>query len=151
MPDAVVAVVRKWERRERLYSKLGRHRQRPERGCDAGGLEVPAHHGREHVGRAKDVEAAGEDGARDAVEGRAVPGYLRPVDGEMWGDGPVEALLDEDVGGGLVDVLGELAGRGHRLAGAAWQRSCTNRVWTKCVFVATAAGAANLERAVLAG
>ena len=57
---------------------------------------MPAKQRGHHVGGAEDVEAAGEDGARDAVHDGCVPCYLGLVDGEVWGDGAVEALFDED-------------------------------------------------------
>ncbi len=57
---------------------------------------MPAHQRRDQVGGAEDVEAAAERRAGDAVERGSVPGYLRFVDGEVRGYGPVEALLHED-------------------------------------------------------
>lgn len=58
---------------------------------------MPARQRRDEVGGAEDVEAAAEDAARDAVERRSVPGYLRAVDGEVRGDGAVAALGGEDL------------------------------------------------------
>ena len=57
---------------------------------------MPAEQRRHEIGGSEDVEAPAEDRARDSVQGRAIPCYLRLVDGEVRGDGPVEALLDED-------------------------------------------------------
>ena len=51
---------------------------------------------RDEVQAAEGVEGAADDEARDAVQRREVPGYLRFVDGEVRGDGAVEALLRED-------------------------------------------------------
>lgn len=48
---------------------------------------------------AEDVEAAAKDGAGDAVKAAEVPGYLGLVDGEVRGDGAVEALVGEDLVG----------------------------------------------------
>ena len=57
---------------------------------------MPAEQRRDQVRGAEDVEAAAEGRAGDAVQRRAVPGYLRLVDREVRRDGAVEALLDED-------------------------------------------------------
>lgn len=68
---------------------------------------MPAEQRGDEIRGAEEVEAPGEDGARDAVEGGCVPGDLRPVDAEVGGDGAVEALRGEDgVGVGLGGVLG---------------------------------------------
>ena len=66
---------------------------------------MPAEQWRYQVGEAEDVEGTGEGDARDAVEGGGDPGYLRLVDGEVGGDGAVEALFREDrVAFGVGDV-----------------------------------------------
>lgn len=57
---------------------------------------MPAQQGGGQVCGAEDVEPAREDGSRDAVEDRGDPGHLRFVDGEVRGDGAVEALGGED-------------------------------------------------------
>jgi len=44
---------------------------------------MPAEERGDEVGGAKDVDRSGEGGACDAVEGAAVPGYLRAIDGEV--------------------------------------------------------------------
>lgn len=59
---------------------------------------MPPEQRRNEVPEAEDVEAAAERRARDAVQDGAVPCYLRPVDGEVRGDGAGETLLGEDVG-----------------------------------------------------
>jgi hypothetical protein len=51
------------------------------------------------VGKAEEIEGAGEDDGGQTVEARAVPGDLGLVDGQMRGDGAVEALLGEDLSG----------------------------------------------------
>lgn len=48
------------------------------------------------VSEAEDVEGAGDGAAGDAVEAGEVPGDLGLVDGEVRGDGAVEALGGED-------------------------------------------------------
>lgn len=58
----------------------------------------PKQRGREVRG-AEDVEAAAKGGAGDAVKGAEVPGDLGLVDGQMRGDGAVEALVGEDLVG----------------------------------------------------
>lgn len=68
---------------------------------------MPAHQWCDQVGGAEDVETAAEDGAGDAVEPGGVPGYLRAVDREVRGYGPVATLGDEDLlGVGGFEVLG---------------------------------------------
>lgn len=99
MPDAIQPMIRKREGRCELGRDLQGHGPRGERRRHAGRLQVPAEQRRDQVGGAEDVEAPAEDRARDPVQRRAVPGYLRLVDGEVRGDGPVQALLDEDVVG----------------------------------------------------
>jgi hypothetical protein len=54
--------------------------------------------GRE-VRKAEEVEGSRENDGGQAVEARAVPGDLRFVDGEMRGDGAMEALFGEDLFG----------------------------------------------------
>lgn len=63
----------------------------------------------DEVSKSEEIEATGEDGACDAVEGRKVPGQLRAVDGQMWSNGSIQALFGENLvavgrfGGGGVD------------------------------------------------
>ena len=57
---------------------------------------MPSEQRRREVGGAENVEAPAENGAGDAVEDAEVPGALGLVDGEVGGDGPVEALGGED-------------------------------------------------------
>lgn len=71
---------------------------------------MPAQQRRDEVGGAKEVEGAGEGDAGEAVQARRVPGYLRPVDGEMRGDGTVAALVGEE-GVGFFFSYGGSGGR----------------------------------------
>lgn len=79
---------------------------------------MPSEERGDEVGGAKDIETAGEDGAGDAGEGGAVPGYLRAVDGEVRGDGAVETLAFEDAVGGLLFYCCCCGGSGKRMLGA---------------------------------
>lgn len=95
------------QRDRELGTNLGRNGPRSERRRQRRRLQVPAHQRRHQVGGAEGVKAPAEDGARDAVECGGVPGYLRAVDGEVWGYGPVATLGDEDcLGVGGFDGLG---------------------------------------------
>ena len=67
---------------------------------------MPTQQRGDKVGGAKEVEGAGEREAGDAVQAGGVPSYLRTVDGEVRGDGPVAALGGED---GVRFVLGDRA------------------------------------------
>lgn len=62
---------------------------------------MPAKQRRDEVCGAEDVEPPTEQRAGDAIEGRAIPGNLRAVDGEVGGDGAVEPLLFENGVGGV--------------------------------------------------
>lgn len=76
---------------------------------------MPSDQRTHQVGGAEEVEAAGEEGGGDAVEGGAVPGYLGAVDCEVRGDGAETALGGEDgvgVGGGGGGRLGGGGGGG---------------------------------------
>ncbi len=57
---------------------------------------MPAQCGRGEVGDTEEIHGSREHDACDAVEGTGDPGYLRAVDGEVRGDGPVTALGGED-------------------------------------------------------
>lgn len=57
---------------------------------------MPAQQGGHEVGGAEEVEPARERAAGDAVQRRGVPGHLGLVDGEVRGDGAVQALGGED-------------------------------------------------------
>lgn len=100
-----------------LHTTLDQQRQAGERSRDGGGLEVPAGQRSCQVADAVDVQPAGEDHAREALEdGRAEEGLLLVVDLEVGGDRAVQALLCEE---GL-----RFAG-GHGLGGgraAGWER-----------------------------
>ena len=66
---------------------------------------MPAQQWGYQVGEAEEVEGTGEGDSRDAVQRGGDPGYLRLVDGEVGGDGSVEALFGEDrVAFGVGDV-----------------------------------------------
>ncbi len=76
---------------------------------------MPSDQRTHQVGGAEEVEAAGEEGGGDAVEGGAVPGYLGAVDCEVRGDGAETALGGEDgvgVGGSGGGGLGGGGGGG---------------------------------------
>ncbi|KAL8754831.1 MAG: hypothetical protein Q9184_004994, partial [Pyrenodesmia sp. 2 TL-2023] len=74
----------------------------------SGGFDVPAEERRDQV------EAAGKDGAGDAVEGREQPGDLGLVDGQMRGYGAGEALLVEDF---IAVIKRDFVGWRNRLGG----------------------------------
>jgi hypothetical protein len=99
MPHTLKAVEEERECKEALESDLNCHwpssHCRDQRLC----LQVPSGVWRCEVCEAEEIQRAGEDDCRDTVQGRAIPCDLRAVDGEMWGDGAVEALFDEDVDG----------------------------------------------------
>lgn len=81
------------ESKEEAHARLGQNLQDQRPGREARGedrrLDVPAEDRGDEVQGAVDVEAAAEDAAGDAVEGRAVPGDLGLVDGEVGGYGAV--------------------------------------------------------------
>jgi hypothetical protein len=92
MPESIVAVVEKRERKEGLEAHLDR--QRPRRHRRNHRLRL---HGQ--VREAEQVERSGENDGGQAVEAGTVPGDLRLIDGEMRGDGALETLFGEDLGG----------------------------------------------------
>lgn len=99
MPYAVVAVVEERECEESLDATLDNHGPR----CDSCNHRLRLHvppsvRGRE-VCEAEEVERAGQNDGRQAVEAGSVPCDLGLVDGEMRGDGAVEALLCENFRG----------------------------------------------------
>ena len=65
---------------------------------------MPPEQRRDEIRDPEEVECAGQRDARDAVQARGDPGDLRLVDGEVGGDGAVEALLGED---GVAVVVGD--------------------------------------------
>lgn len=120
MPQAVERVVGERHGDGELGEGLEGERPRGEAGGEHGALEVPTDGGCDEVEDAEGVEAAGEGDAGDTVERRAVPGDLRLVDAEVGSDGAVEALLCEDLvgglgrahgGGGGVSVVAVVSGR----------------------------------------
>lgn len=97
MSQAVDAVEKEWQ----SNSKLGRCLS-PQWPCgdrrDYGlALEMPAQRGSSEVCNAEEVETAAENYAGDAVEAGGVPGDLWFVDGQMRGDGTLEALFCKDL------------------------------------------------------
>jgi len=105
MPEAVVRVEEEGEGEEALDAELngewpggdgGNHRLR---------LEVPSGVGGGQVGEAEDVERAAEGDSSDTVQGGSIPGDLGLVDGQVGGDGAVQALLVDN-------LLGLLLGSG---------------------------------------
>lgn len=117
MSDPIETVERKRHSEEQFRRELQHQWPRRERRRHAHGFQVPAHVGRDQVGGAEDVETAAEHGAGDAVEDRQVPGDLWFVDGEVGGDGAVEALAGED--GGLLRGFGD-GGCGDVAARRVW-------------------------------
>lgn len=98
MSQSVQAMEEEGERKEGLESRLDSRRPSCNR-CDHGlRLEVPSRVRRDEVGDAEEVERAGQGNTSDAVERRGDPGDLRLVDGQVGGDGAVDALLCEDLG-----------------------------------------------------
>lgn len=106
MPHPIEAMEGEEERQRELDRHLGPQRHGGEAGDQARGLEnVHAQQRLDEVAKAEDVEGARKDGAREAVEGRCQPCYLRPVDAQVRGDGAVAALPDEDV---VALILGDV-------------------------------------------
>lgn len=106
MPHRVEAMKRKRQRHHHLCKNLQRHRPLGKRRRHSRGRHgQPKQGGRpsrdagEEVEDAKTIQADGEDESGDAVKAGVYPGYLGAVDGEVGGDGTVEALVDEDLGG----------------------------------------------------
>lgn len=124
MSNPIERMKRKRQREPKLDGHLGRQRQGSERGSQRRGFQVPAEEWRDQVADTEEVEGTGEDGARDAVQSRDVPGDLRLVDGEVRGDGPVEPLFDDEgfcgggVGGGRFGDGGCVCCRGSGWSGS---------------------------------
>lgn len=146
MPQPVQAMEGKWKREEGFRSNLQNQRPSSERGCNGSALHVQADVGRDEVEGAEDVEGAAEGAAGDAVQAGEVPCYLGVVNGEVGGDGAVEALAGEDLvvfgrfgdgrcGGESVSAVSLCGGQGVE---------CPYRFW-KCVPVAMAAGVDSLS------
>ena len=102
MPNTVERVKEQGESKEALERNLGGGGPCGDRRNHGCGLEVPSCVRRGEVGKAEEVQRARERDAGDTVERRGVPGDLRAVDREMGGDGAVQALLGEDLGGGFL-------------------------------------------------
>lgn len=62
---------------------------------------MPAEERREEVCGAEDIETPTEYRSGNPIEGGAIPGDLRAVDGEVGRDGAVETLFLEDGIGGV--------------------------------------------------
>lgn len=98
VPHAVHAVVGERQSHDRLQKNLGGNGERTEGGGNRGRLQVPAEQGRSEVCSRPQVQGAGEGDARDAVQRTADPSDLGLVDGQVRGDGTVQALLGQDLG-----------------------------------------------------
>ena len=117
MPAAINAMESERQCHQRLRKQFQRNRPCRERSCHHRAFQVQADVWRDQVEAAKDVEAAAENAARDAVECREVPCHLCFVDSEMGRYGAVEPLLGEDalvfglrgdcLGGGQSGGIGE--------------------------------------------
>ncbi|KAI9763817.1 MAG: hypothetical protein M1840_009071 [Geoglossum simile] len=83
MPNAIPAVIRKRQADKILCGDLSGDGPSGKGGGDALGFEMPTKERSDEVGGREKVDGAAEERAGDAVEGRAVPGYLGPVDGEV--------------------------------------------------------------------
>jgi hypothetical protein len=95
MPHPIQTMIYKWKRECRLRRNFQCGRPRRERGRHRGRRPVPPERWSDEIAKAPHVEAAREEGASNSVRDGAVPSYLGPIDGEMWGDGAVKALFDE--------------------------------------------------------
>lgn len=107
MPEAVERVEGESESSEGLEADLYGDGPGGDGGNERLRLEVPAGEGGDSVGGEEGVHATRDDAAGDTVQSGGVPGNLRAVDGKVWRDGAVQALLLQNVvalGGG--DVLG---------------------------------------------
>lgn len=120
MPQAVEAVEGKGQREESFGSNLQHIRPGRERRRQRRRLEVPAEHRRREVGDAEEVEGTGEGDAGNAIKPREDPRYLRLVNREMGGNGPVEALGRED---GVCFVVGDCCCRCRSAGGGRWVSS----------------------------
>ena len=119
MPYTIEAVERKEKRQHPLDRHLDQQRHRSEPGNQAARLEEVQSQKRLHeVAEPEYVEGAREHAARDPVQARGYPCYLRPVDAQVRRDGPVQALLDEDIGallgGDVRGCCGESGGERER-------------------------------------
>lgn len=104
MPQSIQAVEEEGERKVGLETNRGKGGPSSDSRDHGLRLEVPSERGRGKVCEAEEVEGPGEHDAADTVQGAAIPGDLRAVDGQVRGDGALETLLGEDLGG--------VAGRG---------------------------------------
>lgn len=99
MPEPIQTVVEEGKRKEGLQSHLGEGRPSSDSRDHRLRLKVPSECRRSEVCETKEVEGPGEHDAADTVESTAIPSDLRAVDGQVRGDGALETLLREDVGG----------------------------------------------------
>lgn len=108
MPHSVNSMEHKRPRSNELDTRLRRQRQTGESRNERLALQVPAGQRSDQVRGAVQVQKTAETGTREALpDGTAEIGLLLVVDGEVGGDGALEALLVEEgagVGGG--DFLG---------------------------------------------
>ena len=102
IPDQVAhtvhAVVGEGEGEGGLEGDLGGEGKSAHGSNHGSGLQVPADGGRGEVCGGPQVESAGEGDTGDTVQGTANPADLRTVDGQVGGDGTVQALLGQDLG-----------------------------------------------------
>lgn len=101
MSQAVQAVEGKWQCQRRLQSQLRSQWPSSDASGHDGALKVDAQSGGDQITHAVEVEDAGEHDTRDAIQRRRDPGHLPLVDGEMWGDWSLQALLCEDLCAGV--------------------------------------------------
>lgn len=99
MADTVEAVVGEWESHGPLESDLGEQGQSTESSGHGGRLQVPAEQRGGEVSGGPEIEAAGQGNAGETVGTAANPGDLGLVDRQMGGDGAVQTLLGEVLGG----------------------------------------------------
>jgi len=96
MPQSIDGVEEEGKRKEGFESDHNSRRPRSNGRNHRLRLHVPSSVRGGKVGESPEVQRAGEDDGREAVEARCVPGDLGLIYCEMRGDGAVDALLDED-------------------------------------------------------
>lgn len=96
--DTVHTVVGEGESKSGLEGNLGGDGESSHSSNHGSGLQVPAENGGGEVCGGPQVERAGEGDTGYTVQGTADPANLGLVDGQMRGDGTVQALLGQDLG-----------------------------------------------------
>lgn len=99
MTHAVQAVVDERKGSGTLDENLGSNGKSAKSGSDGGRFKVPTEQRRGEVCGCEKVQGARKSNAGDTVSARANPGDLGTVDGEVRGNGAIQALLGEDFGG----------------------------------------------------